>query len=105
MKEGRKLQDGHVRLDMSPEEFRAAGHRLVERIADFLGSLPARPLTVSETPEDVRKVLGAERGLPLHGAEASSLLEWTSDLLFDHSLFNGHPRFWGYITSSAAPIL
>ncbi|MGB6688950.1 MAG: pyridoxal-dependent decarboxylase [Terracidiphilus sp.] len=21
-----------------------------------------------------------------------------------HSLFNGHPRFWGYITSSAAPI-
>jgi glutamate/tyrosine decarboxylase-like PLP-dependent enzyme len=25
-------------------------------------------------------------------------------LLFDHSLFNGHPRFWGYITSSAAPI-
>lgn len=27
-----------------------------------------------------------------------------ADLLFDHSLFNGHPRFWGYITSSAAPI-
>ena len=25
-------------------------------------------------------------------------------LLFDHSLFNGHPRFYGYITSSAAPI-
>jgi hypothetical protein len=24
--------------------------------------------------------------------------------LFDHSLFNGHPRFYGYITSSAAPI-
>ena len=27
-----------------------------------------------------------------------------ADLLFEHSLFNGHPRFWGYITSSAAPI-
>ena len=25
-------------------------------------------------------------------------------LLFDHSLFNGHPRFFGYITSSPAPI-
>ncbi|MGV7223301.1 MAG: pyridoxal phosphate-dependent decarboxylase family protein [Nitrospinales bacterium] len=24
--------------------------------------------------------------------------------MFEHSLFNGHPRFWGYITSSAAPI-
>ena len=25
-------------------------------------------------------------------------------MLFDHSLFNGHPRFFGYITSSPAPI-
>jgi aromatic-L-amino-acid decarboxylase len=25
-------------------------------------------------------------------------------MLIDHSLFNGHPKFWGYITSSAAPI-
>ena len=27
-----------------------------------------------------------------------------TELLFDHSLFNGHPRFFGYITSSPAPI-
>jgi glutamate/tyrosine decarboxylase-like PLP-dependent enzyme len=25
-------------------------------------------------------------------------------LLFDHSVLNGHPRFWGYITSAPAPI-
>jgi glutamate/tyrosine decarboxylase-like PLP-dependent enzyme len=25
-------------------------------------------------------------------------------LLFDHSLFNGHPRFFGYITAPPAPI-
>jgi hypothetical protein len=24
--------------------------------------------------------------------------------LFEHSLYNGNPRFWGYITSSAAPL-
>jgi aromatic-L-amino-acid decarboxylase len=24
--------------------------------------------------------------------------------LFDHSLFNGHPRFFGYITAPPAPI-
>src|SRR6478736_3135078 len=27
-----------------------------------------------------------------------------TELLFDHSLFNGHPRFFGYITSSPAPM-
>ncbi|HEV7127758.1 MAG TPA: pyridoxal-dependent decarboxylase, partial [Ktedonobacterales bacterium] len=32
------------------------------------------------------------------------MLDSAADLLLAHSLFNGHPRFWGYITSSAAPI-
>ena len=27
-----------------------------------------------------------------------ALLEKTARLLFEHSLFNGHPRFFGYIT-------
>src|SRR4029078_5818154 len=27
-----------------------------------------------------------------------------ANLLFEHSLLNGHPGFYGYITSSAAPI-
>jgi aromatic-L-amino-acid/L-tryptophan decarboxylase len=31
-------------------------------------------------------------------------VESVAEQLFDHSLHNGHPRFWGYITSSAAPI-
>ena len=27
-----------------------------------------------------------------------------AQLLFDHSLFNGHPRFFGYVTAPPAPI-
>jgi aromatic-L-amino-acid decarboxylase len=38
------------------------------------------------------------------GASAGELLRRAADLLFEHSLFNGHPRFFGYITSSPAPI-
>ena len=34
----------------------------------------------------------------------ATLLDEAADLLFGHSLFNGHPRFFGYITSSPAPI-
>ena len=36
--------------------------------------------------------------------EAGPLLETTAQLLFDHSLFNGHPRFFGYVTAPPAPI-
>jgi len=91
-------------LEMQPGEFREIGHRLVDRIADRLSKLPDRPLTPDETPEDVRRALGAEQTLPPVGTDAGRLVSEATELLFDHSLFNGHPRFFGYITSSPAPI-
>jgi len=90
-------------LEMSGEEFRRLGYRLVDRIAGFLDSLPERSVTSGETPEEIRAHLGTG-SLPEAGAPADALLTQATDLLFDHSLFNGHPRFMGYITSSAAPI-
>jgi aromatic-L-amino-acid/L-tryptophan decarboxylase len=91
-------------LAISSDEFRSAGHRLVDRIAEFFDSLPKRPVTPGEKPSAVRDALGAAQTLPLHGADAAQVLERATDLMFGHSLFNGHPRFWGYVTSSAAPI-
>ncbi len=91
-------------LEIDPAKFRLLGHELVDRIAGLLESMPNRPVTRGESPLDVRKALDADRGLPDGGADPAQLLNRAADLLFDHSLFNGHPRFWGYITSSAAPI-
>jgi glutamate/tyrosine decarboxylase-like PLP-dependent enzyme len=91
-------------LAINSEEFRIAGHRLVDRIAAFFDTLHQRPVTPGETPHVVREALGAEQGLPLRGADPAQLLDRATDLMFEHSLFNAHPRFWGYVTSSAAPI-
>ena len=90
-------------LEMTPSEFRKVGRQLVERIAEFLCTLPDRPVTVDESPGVIRKALGTG-SLPEEGAEAKDLLDEAADLLFAHSTFNGHPRFMGVITSSAAPI-
>jgi glutamate/tyrosine decarboxylase-like PLP-dependent enzyme len=90
-------------LEISSDEFRTLGYLMVDRIADFLASLPERPVTPGESPKTVREALDA-RSVPEQGIQPQRLLEETADLLFNHSLFNGHPRFWGYITSSAAPI-
>jgi aromatic-L-amino-acid decarboxylase len=91
-----------VPLEMSADEFRVAGHRLVDAIGAFLESLPSRPVTRDETPTALRALLPA--ALPRQGRPAGPLLDEAAPLLVEHSLFNGHPRFLGYITSSAAPI-
>jgi aromatic-L-amino-acid/L-tryptophan decarboxylase len=96
--------DREVPLAMDAAEFRRHGHRLVDQLADLLASIPSRPVTRGESPAAVREALGLGRPLPEQGTDAGALLEETARLLFDHSLFNGHPRFFGYITSSPAPI-
>jgi glutamate/tyrosine decarboxylase-like PLP-dependent enzyme len=96
------LRSRRAPLEMTPEAFRETGHRLVDEIATFLESLPGRPVAPDETPTALRQHLPAE--LPEEGVDANSLLSEAAPLVFDHSAFNGHPRFFGYITSSAAPV-
>ena len=61
-------------------------------------------MTRDESAAEVREAIGAASSLPDTGTEAARLMRDATSLLFDHSLFNGHPRFFGYITSSPAPI-
>jgi glutamate/tyrosine decarboxylase-like PLP-dependent enzyme len=89
---------------MSAAAFRDAGHHLVDRIADWLAQMPDGPVVRQEPAESVRRALDAARGLPDAGTDPRTLLDDAAELLFRHSLFNGHPRFFGYITSSPAPI-
>jgi glutamate/tyrosine decarboxylase-like PLP-dependent enzyme len=101
--EGRRwLRNRKASIEMSGAEFRQAGHRLVDMIADLLDSIRELPVCRDERPSRIRTRLPV--GLPLSGAEPAELLEETAQLIFDNSLFNGHPRFFGYITSSAAPL-
>ena len=91
-------------LAMDAAEFRAIGHALVDQVASLLESVPRGPVTRGESPVAVREALGLNGGLPQKGTDAATLLTSTAAQLFAHSLFNGHPRFFGYITSSPAPI-
>jgi glutamate/tyrosine decarboxylase-like PLP-dependent enzyme len=87
---------------MTPEEFRTAGQALIDRLADFYATLPERRVTAGESVSDIQRVLPPQ-ALPADGTDAGQLLREITPLLFEHSLHNGHPRFFGYITSSAAP--
>ena len=91
-------------LHIGPADFRQIGHQLVDQIAALLESIPNRPVTRDESPSSIRDALGLNGGLPENGADPAALLATAARLIADHSLFNGHPRFFGYITSSPAPV-
>jgi glutamate/tyrosine decarboxylase-like PLP-dependent enzyme len=91
-------------LAMNAETFKALGHELVDQLAGLLASVPERPVTPAEPPSAVRSALDLAAPLPEDGSDAATLLSDTARALFDHSLFNAHPRFWGYITAPPAPI-
>ena len=90
-------------IDLDAAQFRAAGHKLVDRVADLLASMSERPVCPHTSPSAIRAHLGDGR-LPETGSDPVALLDETTSMLVDHSTFNGHPRFFGYITSSASPI-
>lgn len=90
-------------LDLTPEQFRSLGHDLIDQMAELLREIPAGPVTQGAGLADVRAAL-QNRGVPREGSDPHTLLDETVSLLRGHSLYNGHPRFFGFITSSAAPI-
>ena len=91
-------------LAMDADTFRTLGHALVDQIAALLASVPGRPVTPDESPSAVRQALDLNGPLPETGSDPATLLAEIAPRLFDHSLFNAHPRFFGYITAPPAPI-
>ncbi len=90
-------------LALPPDEFRRIGHALIEQIARHIETMPDRPVTTNDAPSRIRELLG-QSALGERGEDAGKALDQVAELLFDHSLFNAHPKFWGYITGSPAPL-
>lgn len=90
-------------IEMSKDDFRKIGCGLVKAIADFYENIRQGAVTTGETPSQIQAVLG-KNDLPTDGTPVSEIFDKATDLLFNHSLFNGHPKFFGYITSSPTPV-
>jgi aromatic-L-amino-acid/L-tryptophan decarboxylase len=98
-----KSNTSHSLIEISPDDFRKIGYRLVDKIADFLEVLPSKPVSSGITPKELQTIF-KKKSIPNHGEKSDTLLSEAAELLFKYTTFNGHPKFWGYITSSAAPI-
>src|SRR5215212_6425992 len=79
---------------MTPEEFRAAGHQIVDWIADYRATVASQPVMARTEPGDVRKQLPAH---PPEQPEAFADILRDLDRLIVPGLSHWqHPQFFGY---------
>ena len=90
-------------IEIGKEEFKKIGYMLIDTIAEFYNNIRTKPVTTGESPKQLQAILGTA-SLPENGSAPEKILSSASHLLTDHSLLNGHPKFFGYITSSPAPM-
>ena len=90
-------------IEISKDDFKKIGYQLVDTISNFIDTINEKPVTTGETPQQIQQLLGNAL-LPENGTTVSELISKSSELLLQHSLLNGHSKFFGYITSSPTPI-
>jgi aromatic-L-amino-acid decarboxylase len=83
---------------MTPEEFRAAGHRIVDWIADYRARAASLPVMARSEPGDVKRQLPAS---PPVEAEAFEAIVADLDRIVVPALSHWqHPNFFGYFPSN-----
>jgi aromatic-L-amino-acid decarboxylase len=79
---------------VTPDEFRKAGHEIVDFIADYRARVVERPVMAQTAPGDVKARLPAA---PPDGPEAfDAILKDVDDIILPGLSHWQHPRFFGY---------
>jgi len=85
---------------MTPDEFRAHGHRLIDLIADYRATIATRPVMAPTEPGAVRALLPAEP--PRSPEPFDRVIEDLERLVMPALSHWQHPRFFGYFPANAS---
>ena len=96
---GSRAQDGR-RNGMTAEEFREAGHALVDWVADHLEGLRELPVTPASSPGEVRAALPPSA--PTTPEPFDALLADLDRVVVPHSVQWQHPRWFAYFSTGAS---
>jgi glutamate/tyrosine decarboxylase-like PLP-dependent enzyme len=84
-------------LQLSREEMRKPGYRVIDQIVDHFTSLPEKPVTPAASRSDLEGRL--REPLPELGADASEVLNQLQRDVWSNMMHLDHPRFFAFVPS------
>lgn len=85
---------------MTPEDFRKAGHTLIDWIADYRQQVPSQPVRAQVRPGEVRTALPTEA--PTEADDLGSLLSDLEQIIVPGITQVQHPMHYGWFPSNAS---
>src|SRR5438132_11430734 len=82
---------------MTPDEFRRAGHRIIDLIADYRATIATRPVMARTAPGEIRAALPADP--PCDPEPIDAILADLDRILLPGLSHWQHPSFFGYFPS------
>ncbi len=91
-----------VSFDLTPQEFGRLGERLTELMIEAFEAERSEPVLSSVSGPELRALL--DEPLPQVGTTPDSILEQWRERVLPYCRRNGHPRFFGYVCTTADPL-
>jgi L-2,4-diaminobutyrate decarboxylase len=88
-------------LRSAADDLRAEGHRLVDRMADYLAGVAERPVSTRLTPAQIDDRFSAP--LPRHGRAAAEVWDETWNAVVDDAIHLAHPMYMGHQVAPPLP--
>lgn len=87
---------------MDPREFREAGHRVVDLLADYFAGIEQRPVFPDVEPRTLHQLF--DEKLPENSEAINDVLRELEEKLLPYCTHVGHPGYMGLITPSPNPV-
>ena len=92
----------HATFDLAPDDFARLGKRLTELMLEAFAAERSDPVLQPISGPELRALL--DEPLPQQGSTPDDIMSQWQDHVLPYCRRNGHPRFFGYVCTTADPM-